>query len=92
MLKGETYQIAVATKLMTLKSSCFNKFEKGIPPRPPPKPKKQPPALPSTKPVVIKYKPLPKPKINPSPPIPTLIEKQQWVTEHKMVVSKYLVS
>lgn len=69
--------------MKTMPTACFHEFEKRIPPRPPPKPKKQTPALPSIEPVVIK--PLLKPKINQSQP--NLTEKQQWVRKPNRVIS-----
>lgn len=86
MLKGEECKNLTTTVIKTLPTACDNKFRKRIPPKPPAKPKKRQPELPSIKPVVIKPKPLPKPKIYPSQPSRT--EKQQRNTQHKMEARK----
>ena len=90
MLKGEACQNVVTTIIKTLPIARSDKIEKKIPPQPISKPNKQPPALPSVKPVVITPKPLLKPKIKSSQP--NRIEKQQRATKCKTVVGTFSLS
>lgn len=88
MLKGAAEQNVTTAVEKTFPVTRSVSSEKRIPPQPPPKPKKQPPAYtsPSSKPLDIKPKPLRKLKIQLSNPKVTRIEKRQNSTKDEMVV------
>lgn len=84
MLKDDAKQNVAKTVEKTVTRSVSS--EKIIPPKPPPRSRRQPPTLPSSKSMVIKPQPVLKPKIH-LPSKPTRIEKRQNSTKEEMVVS-----
>lgn len=85
MLKGDGKQNVVTSVKKTFPITCSDSAEKRNPPKPPPKPKKQQPTLLSSKALVVKPKPLLKPKTQPSKS--NRIEKRENLTKHELVVS-----